>query len=173
MSVGVVECGGVECDGAVGALRVAWSRVGMGCGGWFLCACGQKAGEEARLWKVMNCVGGVWVDRLVSRSPLPLSLSTLHFLFEECQPHCPGHACLAAPLATKQQSNLLELIQGTHTYTHTHAHTHAAAGGARRFTQRQVEEVKLVLRLLPIFATTVLYWTIYMQVGGWVRDKWW
>ncbi|KAI3426893.1 hypothetical protein D9Q98_006837 [Chlorella vulgaris] len=39
-------------------------------------------------------------------------------------------------------------------------------GGARRFTQRQVEEVKLVLRLLPIFATTVLYWTIYMQMGS-------
>lgn len=38
------------------------------------------------------------------------------------------------------------------------------AGGARRFSQRQVEEVKLVLRLLPIFATTALYWTIYMQV---------
>jgi hypothetical protein len=38
-----------------------------------------------------------------------------------------------------------------------------AAGGARRFTPRQVEEVKLVLRLLPIFATTMLYWTIYMQ----------
>jgi peptide/histidine transporter 3/4 len=37
-----------------------------------------------------------------------------------------------------------------------------------------VEEVKLVLRLLPIFATTVLYWTIYMQVGGWSGDKrWW
>ena len=39
----------------------------------------------------------------------------------------------------------------------------AAAGGARRFSTRQVEEVKLVLRLLPVFATTALYWTIYMQ----------
>ena len=41
----------------------------------------------------------------------------------------------------------------------------AAAGGARRFTVRQVEEVKLVLRLLPIFGATLLYWTIYMQAS--------
>lgn len=40
------------------------------------------------------------------------------------------------------------------------------AGGARRFTSRQVEEVKLVLRLLPIFGATLLYWTIYMQMGS-------
>ncbi|PRW50755.1 NRT1 PTR FAMILY -like [Chlorella sorokiniana] len=40
------------------------------------------------------------------------------------------------------------------------------AGGGRRFSQRQVEEVKLVLRLLPVFATTSLYWTIYMQMGS-------
>ncbi|PSC75608.1 NRT1 PTR FAMILY -like [Micractinium conductrix] len=40
------------------------------------------------------------------------------------------------------------------------------AGGARRFTVRQVEEVKLVLRLLPIFGATLLYWTIYMQMGS-------
>jgi hypothetical protein len=43
---------------------------------------------------------------------------------------------------------------------------HCPAGGARRFTQRQVEEVKLVLRLLPIFGATVLYWTIYMQASS-------
>jgi hypothetical protein len=55
---------------------------------------------------------------------------------------------------------------------------HCPAGGARRFTQRQVEEVKLVLRLLPIFGATVLYWTIYMQAstgpsweGGGLRQR--
>ena len=44
----------------------------------------------------------------------------------------------------------------------------SCAGGGRRFSQRQVEEVKLVLRLLPVFATTSLYWTIYMQ-ARWAR----
>lgn len=39
------------------------------------------------------------------------------------------------------------------------------AGGPPRFSQRQVEEVKLVVRMLPIFFTTILYWTIYIQMG--------
>lgn len=39
-------------------------------------------------------------------------------------------------------------------------------GGARRFTRQQVEEVKLVLRMLPVFFATILYWTIYMQMGS-------
>jgi len=39
------------------------------------------------------------------------------------------------------------------------------AGGLAGYTPKQVEEVKLVLRLLPIFAATVLYWTIYTQMG--------
>ncbi len=30
--------------------------------------------------------------------------------------------------------------------------------GLAGYTPKQVEEVKLVLRLLPVFATTVLYW---------------
>uniref|UniRef100_A0A383WJ92 Major facilitator superfamily (MFS) profile domain-containing protein n=1 Tax=Tetradesmus obliquus TaxID=3088 RepID=A0A383WJ92_TETOB len=33
------------------------------------------------------------------------------------------------------------------------------------YTPQQVEEVKLVLRLLPVFFTTVLYWTIYAMMG--------
>jgi len=32
------------------------------------------------------------------------------------------------------------------------------AGGAGGYSSQQVEEVKLVLRLLPVFATTVIYW---------------
>lgn len=39
-------------------------------------------------------------------------------------------------------------------------------GGSPRFTAQQVEEVKLVLRMLPIFFTTIFYWTVYNQVGG-------
>ena len=31
-------------------------------------------------------------------------------------------------------------------------------GGLAGYTPKQVEEVKLVLRLLPIFGATVLYW---------------
>ncbi len=41
----------------------------------------------------------------------------------------------------------------------------AVAGALPRFTQRQVEEVKLVIRMLPVFFATILYWTIYNQVG--------
>lgn len=32
------------------------------------------------------------------------------------------------------------------------------------FTAAQVEEVHAVVRMIPIFWTTVLYWTIYAQV---------
>ena len=39
-------------------------------------------------------------------------------------------------------------------------------GGGRKFSRQQVEEVKLVLRMLPIFFATILYWTIYMQMGS-------
>ncbi|GAB4818682.1 hypothetical protein N2152v2_005728 [Parachlorella kessleri] len=39
------------------------------------------------------------------------------------------------------------------------------AGALPRFTQRQVEEVKLVIRMLPVFFATILYWTIYNQMG--------
>lgn len=34
------------------------------------------------------------------------------------------------------------------------------------FTPSQVQEVKLVLRMLPIFFTTIFYWSIYMQMGS-------
>jgi len=39
-------------------------------------------------------------------------------------------------------------------------------GGALSFTNQQVEEVKLVIRMLPIFFPTILYWTIYVQMGS-------
>ena len=36
----------------------------------------------------------------------------------------------------------------------------------KRFTKEQVDEVKLVLRMLPIFLSTIMYWTVYMQMGS-------
>lgn len=33
------------------------------------------------------------------------------------------------------------------------------------YTPEQVEEVRMVVRLLPIFFTTILYWTVYAQMG--------
>ena len=32
------------------------------------------------------------------------------------------------------------------------------------FTAEQVEEVRMVVRMFPIFLTTIFYWTIYSQV---------
>ena len=37
-------------------------------------------------------------------------------------------------------------------------------GGLAGFSAEQVEEVRCVVRMLPIFFTTILYWTIYAQV---------
>lgn len=38
------------------------------------------------------------------------------------------------------------------------------AGAIAGFTMEQVEEVRMVVRMLPIFLTTIFYWTIYSQV---------
>lgn len=46
------------------------------------------------------------------------------------------------------------------------ATTARSQGGARRYTRQQVEEVKLVLRMLPVFFCTIIYWTIYVQMGS-------
>lgn len=35
-----------------------------------------------------------------------------------------------------------------------------------RFSERQVEEVSMVLRLVPTFCTSILYWTVYSQMGS-------
>jgi hypothetical protein len=35
-----------------------------------------------------------------------------------------------------------------------------------RFSLVQVHEVRLVLRVLPVFATSVVYWTIYQQMSS-------
>lgn len=42
----------------------------------------------------------------------------------------------------------------------------AAAPAGGRFTERQVEEVGMVLRLVPTFCTSILYWTVYSQMGS-------
>lgn len=39
-------------------------------------------------------------------------------------------------------------------------------GQTEQFSVQQVEEVKLVYRMLPIFFSTIMYWTIYMQMGS-------
>ena len=39
----------------------------------------------------------------------------------------------------------------------------ACAGGVAGFTVEQVEEVRMVVRMLPIFLTTIFFWTIYSQ----------
>jgi hypothetical protein len=44
---------------------------------------------------------------------------------------------------------LMQTSQGQHMHM---------GGGLAGYTPKQVEEVKMVLRLLPIFGTTVLYW---------------
>ena len=41
-----------------------------------------------------------------------------------------------------------------------------SSGGVQQFSTRQVEEVKLVYRMLPVFFATIMYWTIYMQMGS-------
>ncbi|KAK9791573.1 hypothetical protein WJX73_008951 [Symbiochloris irregularis] len=44
-------------------------------------------------------------------------------------------------------------------------------GGLAGFTAEQVEEVHAVVRMLPIFFTTVLYWTIYAQMGSFFVEQ--
>ena len=38
-------------------------------------------------------------------------------------------------------------------------------GGLAGYTPKQVEEVKMVLRLLPVFCATVLYWWVFRGKG--------
>ena len=37
------------------------------------------------------------------------------------------------------------------------------AGGLAGFSAEQVEEVRMVVRMLPVFCATILFWTIYAQ----------
>lgn len=46
-------------------------------------------------------------------------------------------------------------------------------GGLAGYTPKQVEEVKLVLRLLPVFAATVLYWWVVGRWRGRWQGTWW
>ncbi|CAL5228309.1 g11415 [Coccomyxa viridis] len=39
-------------------------------------------------------------------------------------------------------------------------------GSVAGFTAEQVEEVRMVVRMFPIFLTTIFYWTIYSQMGS-------
>ena len=44
-----------------------------------------------------------------------------------------------------------------------------AGGGVAGFSAEQVEEVRMVIRMLPVFVTTILYWTIYAQASPALR----
>ncbi len=89
----------------------------------------------------------------------------VHYCFR-CAAQCAG-VCIAPCMCSYMchfaccHACLLSILGNPSVSPHA---VHHCAGGGRRFSQRQVEEVKLVLRLLPVFATTSLYWTIYMQV---------
>ena len=39
------------------------------------------------------------------------------------------------------------------------------AGRVGGYTAAQVEEVRMVMRMLPVFFTTILFWTIYCQAS--------
>lgn len=47
------------------------------------------------------------------------------------------------------------------------------AGRVGGYTAAQVEEVRMVMRMLPIFFTTILFWTIYCQAGFQTSDTQW
>lgn len=65
-------------------------------------------------------------------------------------------------LATKSYRWLEDAITEWETSQGQHMHVEGLRG---HYTPKQVEEVKLVLRLLPVFGATVLYWTIYTQMS--------
>ena len=76
-----------------------------------------------------------------------------------CQLACASHACAArsAGLHGELSSQL------------------CAAGGLAGFSAEQVEEVRMVVRLLPVFFATILFWTIYAQArlhGCMLRCLW-
>ena len=47
----------------------------------------------------------------------------------------------------------------------------SAAGGFAGFSRAQVEEVRLVVRMAPIFWTTAFYWAIYAQMGSFFVEQ--
>ncbi|GAX73014.1 hypothetical protein CEUSTIGMA_g466.t1 [Chlamydomonas eustigma] len=76
-------------------------------------------------------------------------------------PH--SETLLQVPLTTSSSHKWLEdAITDWETSQGQHIHV----GGLAGYTPKQVEEVKMVLRLLPVFAATVMYWTIYTQMSS-------
>ena len=47
----------------------------------------------------------------------------------------------------------------------------SSSGGFAGFTARQVEEVRMVVRMLPVFWTTAFYWAIYAQMGSFFVEQ--
>ncbi|KXZ50431.1 hypothetical protein GPECTOR_16g605 [Gonium pectorale] len=71
---------------------------------------------------------------------------------------------LAVPMSPSMSHRWLEdAITDWQTSQGTVMHLDGMAG---HYTPQQVEEVKMVLRLMPIFFVTMFYWTIYTQMGS-------
>ncbi|GLI71059.1 hypothetical protein VaNZ11_015975 [Volvox africanus] len=71
---------------------------------------------------------------------------------------------MSVPLSPSMSHRWLEdAITDWQTSQGTVMHVDGLAG---HYTPQQVEEVKMVLRLMPVFFTTMLYWTIYTQMGS-------
>ena len=45
------------------------------------------------------------------------------------------------------------------------------SGGLAGFTRRQVDEVRMVVRMMPVFWTTAFYWAIYAQMGSFFVEQ--
>ena len=110
-----------------------------------------------------NGVGGEPTSR-VSFAPLPRIESRNHHLDDG------GVNDLTEPFLLLPSSSSPDGADGVHR-TKSLAWMDAATeargpGGVLSFTRQQVEEVKLVIRMLPIFFPTILYWTIYVQMGS-------
>ncbi|KAG1666566.1 hypothetical protein FOA52_000533 [Chlamydomonas sp. UWO 241] len=71
---------------------------------------------------------------------------------------------LDLPVATTSMSHrwLEDAITEWQTSQGEYIHMEGLAG----YSPQQVEEVKLVLRLLPVFFSSILYWTIYTQMSA-------
>ncbi|GIL61727.1 hypothetical protein Vafri_16126 [Volvox africanus] len=71
---------------------------------------------------------------------------------------------MSVPLSPSMSHRWLEdAITDWQTSQGTVMHVDGLAG---HYTPQQVEEVKMVLRLMPVFFTTMLYWTIYTQMSS-------
>ncbi|EFJ40034.1 hypothetical protein VOLCADRAFT_70090, partial [Volvox carteri f. nagariensis] len=85
-----------------------------------------------------------------------------HNHYKNSNHHLHHHAMLGGGLSASPLPSYLDLAAAGRV-----SDSEGGAGGRRRFQRNMsVEEVKMVLRLMPVFFTTMLYWTIYTQMGS-------